>query len=32
MQIVSNEIFNFWYNLIWFDMDRKVNKKNPELW
>jgi hypothetical protein len=27
----SFEIFDFRYNLILFDLDRKVNKKNPEL-
>ncbi len=32
MQIESNEIFDFWYDSIWFDLDRKLNKKNPELW
>jgi hypothetical protein len=32
MQIESNEILDFRYDSIRFDLGRKVNKKNPELW
>jgi hypothetical protein len=32
MQIELNDFFDFRYDLIRFDLDRNLFKKNPEIW